>query len=300
MQIPAPEPAPQDERALREERARLRLKLDHSTDPDIRSALQARIEQIDLQLPAPVVKKPEPEVETDPAPEEEEAVPATSPEAAEAAERLIQNARLEKRRGNSAAASAFMSQAAEIAPGLPTVLEALGDDQLERKQLDLAIATYRKALKLDPKNIGVEEKLANAALMKDSLGSLDDQMRRNLGDATLLTEGDLTARMPFAVLLTLVLPGAGHLALGRNSQGTGFLGAWIFFAIWLSLMFRDMAKFFGSLQGYHATPNYVVVVPLLGMAIVFVAALLSLKGIAAPTSRKTVERPKPPVDLPFE
>jgi TM2 domain-containing membrane protein YozV len=304
MQGPHQEIDPLD--ALRAERDRLRQKRAETTDPDIAAALDMRIAQIDAEVPdLPVLPAdPDPTPTAEAAPEAEadaDAPPAPpTPEQTERAEQLVRQARVEKMRNNRQAATDFLRQAAEVAPGSATVLEALGDDLAERRKMLEARDIYKKALALAPKNVGLERKYGSAVLAVEMEGSLDDQMRRNLSDAPLLTSEDKIASLPVAIMLSAVIPGSGHLVLGQTGRGAGILAAWFLFGIWLLSMFGDLARLFAFAGGNPTQPNLLVLVPLLAMSIIYVATLASLKSIAQNATRKPPERPKPPVDLPFE
>ncbi|MGV3617167.1 MAG: hypothetical protein ACO1SV_17715 [Fimbriimonas sp.] len=286
--------------ALRAELTRLRVKRKETTDRDIAAALDIRIGQIEAELPAEPVEKPT--TATVESPSAEEAPPPTppTPAEAEAAEGFIRQARVEKMRENRQAATDYLQKAADIAPGSPTVLEALGDDLAERRKMAEACEVYKRAVALDPKNVGLERKYGEAVLAVQMAGSLDDQMRRNLSDSAFLTREDQIASLPVAIILSAVIPGAGHLVLGQTAKGGAILAGWILCGIWLLSMFGELAKLFAFAGGGSSQPNLVVLVPLLIMAILYISTLASLKSIAQNATRKPAERPRPPVDLPFE
>jgi hypothetical protein len=180
-------------------------------------------------------------------------------------------------------------------------MEALGDNFMERKQVKAAIEAYKKAFKLAPKNVAVEEKLASAALSGAMFGSVEEQLRMGLKDSPFLTGQDIVARRPYAILLTAIFPGAGHVALGRTTAGIAIMATWMLSGIWLLIMHKDVERLvkMTKIQGEH--PNMVVVIPLGIMALLFSGSLLSLKSNGPPTARKgAVARPRPPVDLPFD
>jgi len=289
-------------RQLKEELVRLRLKLQESTDRDIRSVLQLRIDQILGELPpetvaqAVTVQEEVPEVLQEP----EAGVEPPTPAQLEEADRLIRQSRVEKMRGNAAKATECLKQAAEAAPGSVAVLEALGDDLQERKQIKNAMAVYKKAFLLDPKNVGVEEKLARMALVMSSLGSVEDQMRRNLSDSPFLNESDAVARLPAATFLSALVPGVGHLVLGKTTQGFTILVAWILSLVWFLAHWFDFVKLLSMASNGREKPNMVVIVPLFLMAAIYLGTLNSLKGMRGTVHKKHVDHPRPPVDLPFD
>lgn len=310
-----PEPATDEQAKLRQELTRLRLKHKESTDRDIRTVLQMRIDQIEAQLPPDArgdIPAPKPganaPVGGTPAAsnsiaaaeivENVEDLPPPTPQQLQEADALIRQARVEKMRNNSQKATDLLKQAVAAAPSAPSVLEALGDDLMERKQVKAAKDAYQKAFKLNPKNVGVEEKLASAALTIGTLGSLEDQMRNHLGSGL---DSEAMARIPYAALLSAILPGSGHIVLGKNGTGIPILVAWLVSVIWFLTHWFDFVKWLSVLKGGHEQPNAIVFVPLVLMAVIYVSTLGSLKGLGGKgVKRKDVVHPKPPVDLPFD
>jgi tetratricopeptide (TPR) repeat protein len=214
-----------------------------------------------------------------------------TPEQQETADRLIQQARVEKIRGNKAEVQRLLEQAASTAPGSAIVLEMVGDDYAERKQLAKAAAYYRRAAKIDPKNVNIERKLALAALgVSDGAG----QLSPGLDDSAIPM-----ASRNAAIWLSLFLPGLGHLVLGQKSKGILILAVWCVCLAWVILMGGDVAKVGSALFGGRSQANWIVVVPLLVMILTFVGAMMDLRG-PKETVRQPVARPRPPVDLPFE
>lgn len=289
-----------------EELARLRVKLKNTTDRDIRAVLQMRIDQIEKELTPEQLKAeasraslgivgPIEEEE----PDEPPAEPAT-PQQLQEADRLIGQARVEKMRGNAAKANELLQQAAKVAPGAPTVLESLGDSYMERKQIKAAIRTYRSALRLAPKNVGLEDKLAMAALGMASLGSFDDQMRMASIDSPFLTKGDAVARLPYAILLSAMIPGAGHMVLGQTAKGAAILATWVACLFWLFLKQKDVVEVTGMLMGKGTHGNLMVMAPVFIMFVTYLGCLASLKGMKDSASHNPIARPQPPVNLPFD
>lgn len=216
----------------------------------------------------------------------------------DAAEKLIQLARVEKMRGNKQQVRELLEKAAKAAPTSSSVLELLGDDFAERKQIGKALACYRRAAKHDPTNVSLERKIAMAALGFDGSGSLDRQMRTELG-AGIDDSAVPMASKNAALLISLFLPGLGHIVLGQLTKGWVTLAIWCVSLAWAILMGGDIAKLGSMVVGGRSQPNMVVLVPIFVMAILYFATLADFKG-AKTEARKPVERPRPPVDLPFE
>jgi hypothetical protein len=274
---------------LKSELARLRVKRSETKDLDIRNAIGERIAQIEAIL------KPEAVAETE---VDEPEIPAEppSPQQMEAAEALIRQSRVEKMRENKRAATDLLKQAAAVAPGSPTVLEALADDMLERRQMKQAIAVLKRASALDPKNVGLERKYAIAVAQTALAGTIEDQMRMNLSDSAF---ADPRASSAATIFLSLIWPGLGHVVIGRRG-GYAIMAIWLICSVWLFDRKDDLAGMITMAAGHGKTPGMSFVPPLVIMVIVFFSTIASLGGGRKAPPRKPVDHPMPPVDKPFE
>ncbi|CAN5661808.1 hypothetical protein BH11ARM2_BH11ARM2_16850 [soil metagenome] len=280
-----------NEQAARAELTRLKVKRREIQDADIRAALDVRIKALEEQVAT---------IPTAPVAQPVAPVREPTPKEKEEADRLIALARLERNRGNKPKATDLMKQAADLAPGSAAVLEALGDDLAERKQWKEAKEAYAKAHAVEPKNVGIERKLAQAALRGVGMGSIEDQLRAGLSDSTFLNESDAVAGRTAAIAMSAFLPGLGHIILGKTATGAGILTTWAILGIWLTLERKDLAGLIEmATGGGQHTPNLLVLVPLFAMAILWIGTLNSLKGRNT-VARSKVDRPVPPVDMPFE
>ena len=295
---------PADIKKLRLQVEKLKAKLAQTKDPKIISVLQISIAQIEPMLPPPPKPRriPKPEKSKEDA-EFEEAfknVPPPTAEQTEQAELFIRQSMLEKRRGNAIGATDLLKKAAEAAPGSPVVLEALGDDLMERKLTKQAREVYKRASKLDPKNVGLERKWAELVIQSAPAMSVEDMIR--YGDSIFLTSGDSVAGLTAAKFLSAFIPGAGQMVIGRTTKGAILLAAWIvclgLFALWN----RDFLMLSKFLRGAGPAPNWRVLVPIIAMASVWFTAMADLFSRQAKTVARSgkIDHPKPPVDLPFE
>lgn len=268
------------------EAARLKAKMAAIQDRDIRAALQSRIDELEAQIP------PEPEPESIPAPAKEPPPPPT-PEEAEKAERLIRHAMLEKQRGNKAAVTKLLEEAVAVAPGAPATLEALGDDFAERRRVKEAIEYYKQAIALDPKNVGLEKKHAMLVFNVGAAGSIEDQLRANLSESVLLTRGDAVASYGVAKLLSYFFPGLGHILLGRPTMGFGLLAGWVVCLVWIGIV-----QITSGGKGHLSSGVYP---PAIIAALILIVAVGTLGADrAAARAKAKPQRPRPPVDLPFD
>lgn len=281
-----------NEQAARAELTRLKAKRREIADADIRAALDVRIKALEEGIAA---APPEPV-----APVAEVPKKVSTSKDREEADKLIALARLERNRGNKAKATDLMKQAADLAPDAAAVLESLGDDLAERKQWKAAKEAYAQAHAAEPKNVGIERKLAQAALRGAGVGSIEDQLRAGLSESTFLNESDAIAGRTAAIVFSAFLPGLGHIVMGRTATGVGILGAWAVLGIWLTVQRKDIAGLIAmATGGGHGTPNLLVLVPLFGMVVLWLGALNSLTD-KRKTVRSKIDRPAPPVDMPFE
>ncbi|MCC7229698.1 MAG: hypothetical protein IT203_04840 [Fimbriimonadaceae bacterium] len=212
------------------------------------------------------------------------------PEKVEAAEKLIQQAKVEQLRNNQVRVRELLEEAMRTAPNSPAVLELIGDDYASRKQPAKAMAAYRRASQIDPRNVQVERKLASMALALEGAAA----SRMNLDESAIPM-----ASHRAAFLLSLFLPGLGHIVIGQKSKGWIILGAWCVFLAWIILMGADIAKLGSVAIGGKSQPNMIVIVPILGTLVTFIYALADFKK-PKEFERQAVDRPRPPVNLPFE
>lgn len=270
---------------------RLKAKLGAIPDRDIKAALQARIAELEAKVAAEEAQVVKEEEEKEP----EAPPPPPTPEQAERAERLIRQAMLEKQRGNKAAVTKLLQEAVEVAPGAPATLEAQGDDFAERRHVKEAIECYKRAMALDPKNVGLEKKHAMLVFNVGMAGSLEDQMRANLSDSPFLSGSDHVASYGAAKILTYFFPGLGHLVLGKTVAGFGFLAASLTCWIWLGILVVKANRNGKLILSASLLPPVVI-----GVIVILVAVASLGGGRAAARTKAKPSHPKPPVDLPFD
>src|SRR6185436_10870880 len=114
--------------------------------------------------------------------------------------------------------------------GASSVLEALGDDYVERKQYLGAIKVYRDACRADPNNTSAERKFAQISSMGASHMSIEDQLRMGLSDSAMINPEDALANPKWATFLSVFIPGSGQLVLGFWKKGL------ILFLVWVTSM----------------------------------------------------------------
>jgi tetratricopeptide (TPR) repeat protein len=210
----------------------LEAKLKIATEPMAVAALQEKLADLRKRLASPKSKRAEREKET------EEPLPdPPTPEAAAKAEELIRQARVAKMRNQAQEATNLLHQAVAVAPGSPTVLEALGNELAERKRYTDARSAYYQAHRLAPNNLALERKYAQMVLY-----GISGETAKAQADSILLTSEDTMADAKWATVLSLFIPGIGHLVLGENVMGFSLISTWLLGLISFIFVSRHDAK----------------------------------------------------------
>lgn len=219
-----------------------------------------------------------------------------TPEQQEEAESLLRQAHLARTRGQTAQAHDLLSRAATVAPGSASVQEALGDDYFEAHQYRKAAECYAIALAIEPNNPRLDRKRGDAVFFATGAAGGFESM------AAL----ESTANPKAVVVLSLLLPGVGQLVAGRVMAGVlmmiGFVGGWVV-ALATPGAMRSLVSSLGlRSQEVEAGggPGTVAVVGLLIASACWLWSVFEALGRASEMRMLKKERPKPPVEKPFE
>lgn len=273
-----------------------------------------------VEPPSPVLETPQSEEsETAPEPIEAEQRPLTaaekkkrweddivlpspaSPEQTRQADEFLRLARIAKMRGNVQEYARLFGQAQQVAPGAASVLEALGDDLMDRKNAGEARVAYFKAHRMAPKNVQIERKYAEVVFQLSANSSWQTQM---------LLEGEEVENAKRAAVLSAFVPGVGQIVLGQRVKGGVMTAIWLFCILGITIYIKGVAG--------HGRPSVFVV----GMVVVFIgnwiyaiadctkktkgkgdtAGLMAYmsQGEGAPARKDKKVHPIPPENLPFE
>ncbi len=253
------------------------------------ASLGLKISRIRRGLPEDAPPEAEKEVE-----EDLEPLPESTPAQLHEADMLVQRAALEKRRGNNQAAADLLKKAADTAPGASPVLEALGDDYMERRQYKAALDSYKKALRADPNNASADRKYAGLSSQGLATMSPEDFLRLGSADPLLIQKGEALGNPKLAVAFSAFIPGSGQLVMGQSKKGIAilctFFGSAILFAI-LSTLIKHDAKSIPSIAYF---PLAIAVVTY------FVSIADAAQTAKSVEKRAAPSKPVPPVNLPFE
>jgi TM2 domain-containing membrane protein YozV len=223
-----------------------------------------------------------------------ESPPPTSPEAQAEADALVTKARVAKIRGHGRECMDLLKQAEQVAPYLPSVVEALGDEMATRSLWKEAQTLYGRATRLAPGNVAIERKYASAVLR----ASVPIEALLMGGGTHSLAEDAANANI--AAVWSFFFPGVGQMVLGETVKGVVFLVGWL--ASWtVTLLIPNGLKGLIALSGTaHNEPNWLVILPLLLAVGFWLGAFYDAKSRARNVHKPKVDRPVPPVNLPFE
>ncbi len=264
---------------------------DRAKDDDVREALNIQASMLGLKIVRLRRGLTEDAPEAEPEPESAP-LPPPSAEQLEQAEKLIQRAALEKRRGNNQQSTDLLKQAADIAPGAATVLEALGDDLMDRGNYAAAHEAYRSAHRADPTNVGIERKYALISSSTVRTMSVEDQLRLGV-DSPFVRPEETMASPKVARILSFFIPGSGQLVLGYPRKGLAIFLVWLVSA---SLFFLA-----GYLGGKGSPIPSWAYFPLAVAVVTWIVGIYdSNSGQKGAEKKATVNRPTPPVNMPFE
>lgn len=218
-------------------------------------------------------------------------IPPPSEEQLEQAENLLRQAQLARIRGNDSVADRLLTEAAEIAPGAATVLEAIGDDFSRRRQMAKARDAYAKAIAADPKLVSAERKYAEAVLATSA--TIDPFMMAEMDSGTM-------ASGKAAMIISIFLPGVGQMVTGQIAKGlimlVGVFGGW---AASIAMP-KGVSEILKALGGRQADPSGLVFVTLGIAAACHLWSMFDASSQAKRFTPRKIERPVPPSDRPFD
>ncbi len=206
-------------------------------------------------------------------------------------EKLLQRYRLESARGNREMGSQYLKEAQQLAPKASVVLEVLGDDAVERRQMKDAIEFFRRAKESDPRNASADKKHADLVF------------RTQAALATAgLTAFENVASARSASLLSVIVPGLGHMVTGQIAKGAAYTLVWIGAIVWLVLTPNGIQGIVAMMSNRSEPKlNMVIFVPIFLGVVTWLAAMIDMNSRSKSLGRTLGKGggPKPPVDLPF-
>jgi len=210
------------------------------------------------------------------------------------ADKLIQRYRLEKQRGNKDFAKRYLSEAAELAPGYTYVLECQGDEAADSRRIEEAKKYYKLAKEADIRNSSAETKFANLVFRAQAAPA-----------AAHLKVQEASTNTRNAGCLSAIVPGAGQFVLGQQGKGA------VFFILYVACLFAVPTGIRSTTNLLSQNGKPVETWAILGLAgafFIYIANIVDITSYAKSAAAREKfmgietkkERPKPPVDKPFE
>lgn len=256
-------------------------------------ALEEEAARLRAAMGSEAVPEAETEAEVENCVEAEEELPAPTAAQIAEAERLLAAARVAKMRGQKAEADKLALQAQAAAPNAPAVIEAIGDDFRERNQTKKAETAYKQALKYDPDNISLQRKHAEMVLRNDAVANAMMHMT---------DEGafEAVATAKSATLFSLILPGLGQIVSGQIGKGVFLMGGWVVGMVWVMLTPGGIPGLLKAVTGASSQFNASILVPLFIAVICHFVSIFDAASRAKGSTKRRINRPVPPSNLPFE
>lgn len=217
-------------------------------------------------------------------PEVEEVFVPDDPAQVEQAERTLREANLARVRGQNAVADRLLKEAADLAPNTASVLEAVGDNQVANGRFRDAKLTYARALKIDPKNMTIENKFGEMVLKVDL--HIDPFAHAETFDGY--------ASPKIAIMLSVLAPGLGQFAVERYTRGAIMLAIYAIAWVLMGLLpggFKSVFAFITGQGAFDPLGGFLLLIAI-GDLMWSITDLSSLKNKAP----KKIERPLPPMD----
>lgn len=201
----------------------------------------------------------------------------------------VRQLQLLKRRGDRAGADRILDDIKARFPDSALVWEAIGDECAERGQSRKAREAYARAHELEPTNVPIERKFAEAVFASEA-GILGLTPRSEFEAAT-------SGKM--ATVLSFMLPGLGQLVTGQTLAGSillsGYLLGW-FLLFLIPNGIPGLLHAVGLAGSRGGEFNPAVLLPLLMILGFYFASLLHAGSHAAKYKRLSIKPPTPPVD----
>ena len=143
--------------------------------------------------------------------------------------------------------------------------------------------------------------MANPAAASDAeltRFAIDEQLMR-MSDGGLIHADDALGSPKVATLISIFVPGGGQVALGQTVKGLAIMGVWALCVFFIFLMRQDVEALIRTSSG-GGRVNYLVILPILTAFILHISSIMGCASAAKRHERRTFDRPRPPMDLPFE
>lgn len=202
-------------------------------------------------------------------------------------EQLIRDAKIAAMRGDIKQEMALIEEALTLAPNSPGVLEAKGDALLKAGRKAEAEQAYHAGLEIAPGHNNLEAKYAEIVLGKVVL-SPEEMLSNDVG---------AYANSKIAVLISVIIPGLGHIILGQTVKGACYLGGFVLAIVLCGTLggFEAFMSLFRSFQDLSGLGLAL----LAGTFLFYMIIQFDVASVAKRMVPSRIDRPVPPVDKPF-
>lgn len=214
--------------------------------------------------------------------------PLSSPAGPAKVEQLVRDAKIAAMRGDHKQEMALVDEALILAPKSPGVWEAKGDALMALGNKGEAKTAYKQGLDLAPGHNNLEAKYAEIILGQVPLVNPEMISSNDVGTF---------ASGKMASLISVFLPGLGHIILGQTVKGACFMGGMVLAFVLCSLLggFSAFLSLFRNFQDL----NGLGVFTLVGTVFFYVFIQFDVASVAKGLVPPKYVRPIPPVDKPF-
>jgi tetratricopeptide (TPR) repeat protein len=214
--------------------------------------------------------------------------PLSSPTGPAKVEQLVRDAKIAAMRGDHKQEMALVEEALVLAPKSPGVLEAKGDALMAMGRKGEAKEAYKRGLELAPGHNNLEAKYAELILGQVPLVNPE-----------MITSNDVGtfASGKMASLISVFMPGLGHIILGQTVKGACLMGGMVL-ALILCTSVGGFAAFLSLFRNFQDISGVGVFV-LVGTLFFYVFIQFDVAAVAKRLVPPKYSRPIPPVDKPF-
>ena len=216
----------------------------------------------------------------------------TSLEAANQADNLLRQAHVSKMRGEGERSSHLIAEVYQQAPNYAPAVLGYVDELLVRGKAGDAVRILEEAIATSPPSLQLDDKRAELIL------------RTRFRESDYYDPADAKANYAsakIAVMLSVFVPGLGHIALEKYNRGAVIMAGWLLGVGGIFLVPGGAKGFEGLMNPKAHVPfNPLVLLPMAIAVVAFAVGITETSQEAKKSTTIRPDRPVPPVDKPFE
>ncbi len=214
--------------------------------------------------------------------------PLSTPSGTAKVEQLVRDAKIAAMRGDHKQEMILVEEALALAPKSPGVWEAKGDALMASGRKGEAKEAYKNGLELAPGHNSLEAKYAELILGQVPL--VNPEMI-NANDVGTFASGKM------ASLISVFMPGMGHIILGQTVKGACFMAGMVV-ALILCFALGSIPAILSLYKNFQDV-NGLGVLTLVATIFFYVFIQFDAASVAKKLVPPKYARPIPPVDKPF-